>query len=283
MLETLYFLLLPVSACIILVGIFSYFGLHVLARGVIFVDISMAQIAALGTLVGMLVGIGQESVFSYLFSVLFVGLAAAVFTFIRLEAREVPQEAIIGIVYGLSLAFSLFIAELVPEGAGYIKETLTGSLLWVNWGKIALLGLVCAVIGIFHYVYRDRLIALARDKTQHTAPGARKWDFLFYFTLGLVVIEAVKIVGVFLVFSLLVVPASMAVMFYPGWKGRLVAAWVIGGSASVLGTMASYRWNLPNAPFIVCLLGLALVVAALVKILLSRSVHAEDSGEYNRL
>jgi len=275
MLETLQFLSLPLTACFVLVVIHGYFGLHVLSRGVIFVDISMGQIAALGTLVGILLGVGAEGVFSYLISFLFVLAAALIFTFVKLEHRDVPQEAIIGIVYGLSFALSLVVAGYVPNGSGFIKETLSGALLWVNWGTIFLCGLVYAAIGAFHYVFREKFIALSEKNPELAVSRAGLWDFLFYSTLGLVIVYAVKIVGVFMVFTLLVVPAAIAVIFFETWKARLIASWIVGLLLCTAGTLLSYGYNLPNGPSIVCLLGLALIAASLAKSLFFRDRVAE--------
>ncbi|MFH1070286.1 MAG: metal ABC transporter permease [Candidatus Glassbacteria bacterium] len=272
MLEALIFLLPPVSVCVILAGIFSYLGLHVLQRGVIFIDIAIAQIAALGTLVGIVAGIGAESSISYFILIAFVSFASLVFSLIKKNSIEVPLEAVIGIVFGLSLAAALFIAEFVPQGADYIKETLTGSLLWVTWGKVALCAVISFVIGAFHYIFREKFIRLSEKNTEVAIDGDKLWDFLFYFTLGLVVVEAVKILGVFLVFTLLVVPAAISLIFFTGWKARVAAAWITGSAASVIGTAAADKFNIPNAPSIVCLLGLLLVLAALVKISFFRKV-----------
>lgn len=277
MLDTLSFLLLPVAACVICSAVFGYFGIHVLLRGVIFVDIALAQVAALGSLAGMLAGAGSESPWLALSSIAAVLAAAVIFSTVRPRTREIPQEAVIGIVYCLALALSLFIAEFVPEGSGFIKETLTGALLWVNRGRVILLAVVGAAIGLFHYVFRRRFIELSTDKNNGSGDGSTLWDFLFYFTLGLVIVEAVKVLGVFLVFSLLVAPAAVAMIFLAGWTARFLAAWLIGSLASIAGIFAAYYWNLPNGPSIVTTLGALMIVAAALRALLP-GTRKESAG-----
>lgn len=265
------FLLPPLVAAIILVGIHGYFGLHVLSRGVIFVDISMAQIAALGTLVGMLAGIDAHSVLSYVFSFAFVLLAAALFSLVDLRGRQIPKEAIIGIVYGLSLAVALIIADISPSGMAFIKESLSGGLLWVSWEKIITSAVVYSLVGLLHYRYRDKFFALTFAEHQEKIPRAAFWDFLFYATFGLVLVNSVKIGGVFVVFTLLVVPASIAVLFFSSWRGRVVFGWVIGVIVIIASAFISYYVDMPNGPMIVCLLGLFLALAALSKWVVSQT------------
>jgi zinc/manganese transport system permease protein len=268
MLEVIEFLLLPIIACIVSVLLFGYFGLHVLKRGVIFVDISLAQVAALGTIVGMAAGISTQSWLLKLSALAAVTLAAALFSKVKLESRGIPQEALIGIVYCLSLSLCLFLAEFVPEGSGFIKESLTGALLWVTWGKIGVLTTIGIGAGLFHFIFRDKFMQTSQTEAGAKDVGRALWDFLFYFTLGVVITEAVEILGIFLVFTLLVVPASVSILLFTGWLQRLLAAWIVGGVASVTGILVAYQWNLPNSPTIVTVLGLTLIGATLIGLLL---------------
>ena len=265
MLPVFEFLLPPLVASVILVGIHGYFGLHVLSRGVIFVDISMAQIAALGTLVGMWAGVDPHSGSSYLFSLAFVLLAAAVFSLVDLKGRQIPKEAIIGIVYGLSLAVALIIADLSTGGMAYIKESFSGGLLWVSWGKIVSSAAVYSAVGLVHYRFHDKFFALSAGENQGAIRNAAFWDFLFYATFGLVLVNSVRIGGVFVVFALLVVPASIAVLFYTSWRGRIIFGWIVGVVVIILSAVFSYHYDLPNGPMIVCLLGLFMALAAIIK------------------
>ncbi|MFH1071715.1 MAG: metal ABC transporter permease [Candidatus Glassbacteria bacterium] len=262
MLHIIEFLLPPLVASVILVGIHGYFGLHVLSRGVIFVDISMAQIAALGTLVGMLAGANPHGGLSYVFSLGFVLLAAAVFSLVDLQGRQIPKEAIIGIVYGLSLAVALIIADRATGGVAYIKESFSGGLLWVSWGKIISSAAVYSAVGLIHYRYHDRFFALSAGENGAKIPNAAFWDFFFYATFGLVLVNSVRIGGVFVVFALLVVPASIAVLFYTSWRDRIIFGWIVGVAVIILSVVFSYRYDLPNGPIIVCLLGHYLARAA---------------------
>ena len=265
MLEIFEFLLPPLVASIILVGIHGYFGLHVLSRGVIFVDISMAQIAALGTVVGMLAGVEPHGGMSYVFSLAFVLFAAAVFSLVDLKGRQIPKEAIIGIVYGLSLALALIIADRVTGGVAYIKESFSGGLLWVSWGKIISSAAVYSAVGLLHYRYRDKFFALSTATEGQTIPNASFWDFIFYATFGLVLVNSVKIGGVFVVFALLVAPASIAVLFCNTWRARIIFGWITGVAVIILSAFISFDYDLPNGPLIVCLLGVVMALAAIGK------------------
>jgi zinc/manganese transport system permease protein len=273
MLEVLQFLQLPIIACIVSVLLFGYFGLHVLMRGVIFVDISLAQVAALGTIVGMAAGISTHSWLLKFSALAAVTLAAVLFSKVKLESRGIPQEALIGIVYCLSLSLCLFLAEFVPEGSGFIKESLTGALLWVTWGKIGALTAIGIGAGLFHFIFRDKFMQTSKTGAEAKGEGQALWDFLFYFTLGVIITEAVEILGIFLVFTLLVVPASVSILLFTGWLQRLLAAWIVGIAASVTGILVAYQWSLPNSPTIVTLLGLTLIGATLLGLLLPQCTN----------
>lgn len=258
------FLAAPFAACVVLVLILGYLGIHVLLRGVIFVDLALAQIAAMGTVVAFALGYAPGSAPAFVFSLGAATVGAAIFSWSRTSRQTVPQEAIIGITYVVASAATLLIADRAPEGAEHIKELLAGTVLWVTWPTVIQNALVCAVVAVFHFVFRRRFALISEDPERAFAGGmaVRWWDFLFYLTFGLVITLAVAVAGVLMVFAYLVAPAILALASRDSWPSRLVVAWTIGLLATGLGLAASYQWDFPSGPAIVCVLGLFLVVFA---------------------
>ena len=259
----------PFVACMILVAMLSYLGLHVIAREVIFVDLSLAQMAALGSLSALLFHVAPESPTTYVFALLATAIGAFLFALTRTSGKtsRVPQEAFIGIVYVVASAAAVLVANKVPGGGEAVEKTLVGSPLWVTWQTIIRLAVAYAALGVFHYALRRRFLTISFDPQQAEAQGwrIRLWDFLFYLSFGVVITLAVPIAGVLMVFTFLVVPAVIANLF-TGDKRRLtLIAWSSGALASILGLWLSYTKDLPTGPLIVCMYGLLLVVAALLR------------------
>ena len=259
----------PFMACMILVAMLSYLGLHVIAREVIFVDLSLAQMAALGSLSALLFHVAPESPTTYVFALLATAVGAFLFALTRTSQHKsrVPQEAFIGIVYVVASAAAVLVANKVPGGGEAVEKTLVGSLLWVTWRSITKLAIAYAALGVFHYALRRRFLTISFDPALAEAQGwkIRMWDFLFYLSFGVVITLAVPIAGVLMVFSFLVVPAVIANLF-TGDKRRLtIIAWGTGALASILGLWLSYTQDLPTGPLIVCMYGLLLVVAVVLR------------------
>ncbi len=252
----------PVVAGLVILSIHAYLGLHVLARGVIFVDLAFAQIAALGTTVAVLIGYHNPTV-QILFALGFTLVGALIFSFTRMEDSIVPQEAIIGITYIVASATVILLAGFTAEGAEHIQETMTGSLIWVGWPQIGKMALPYAVIGAIHYVFRRNFLAvtLAPEK----ARSVRLWDFLFYVMFGIVIAFSVELAGVLMVFSTLVIPGVIAFFFTHRLSYALLVAWIAGTVAIVGGIGASFYWDVATGPLLVCTFGLVLVLAAIVK------------------
>jgi len=261
MIDIALFLAAPLAACLGLVGILGYFGLHVLRRGVIFVDLALGQIAALGALVAFVLGYEPGSPMAFGFSLAAASVGAAVFAVSRVRGSKVPQEAIIGITYVVASAASIVVADRAPEGAEHIKELLAGSVLWVSWTHVLRDLLVCLFVGCLHYLLRRRFILISEDPEAAFERGIRVhwWDFLFYLSFGVVITLAVEVAGVLMVFSYLVGPSIIAIAACASWKARLAVAWAVGSLASVVGLLASYRWDLPSGPAVVCMLGVFLL------------------------
>ena len=254
----------PLVACLVIVAIHSYLGLHVIAREVIFVDLSLAQMAALGSAVAILAGGEPDSTTAFVYALGFTTVGAALFALTRTEERgRVPQEAIIGIVYVVASAAALLVADRTPRGGETIKDILVGSLLWVSWPTIGRLAAVYAVIGLFHWVLRRRFLTISFHPETAIARGwrIRWWDFLFYLSFGIVITFSVPIAGVLLVFSFLVVPAATAFQFVRSQGALAVVAWIAGALASAAGLWISFHYDLPTGPVVVCMFGLLLLAA----------------------
>lgn len=275
-------LMLPaLVASLVLVAIHGYLGIHIIARGVIFVDLALAQVAAMGWAAAGLGLADQLSAWlgipaaeaGYAVGLTATLIAAALFSLSRMEHPRVPQEAIIGTVYVVASAGTILLAAQAPRGAEHVEELLTGSLLWVTWGEIVKTTLIYAAIGVALWLFRERFMTISLKPSEAKARGwsVRRWDFLFYALFGLVVTLAVAIAGVLLVFSFLVIPAVIAFLF-TSQPGKLLAiAWTSGAAATLLGLYTSYRTDLPTGPTMVCVFGVALILAFALRKLLRRS------------
>lgn len=267
----------PFVACMILVAIHSYLGLHVIAREVIFVDLSLAQMAALGTTAGLLLDINPGSLGSQLMAFGFVVIGAAMFAATRTSGRgRVPQEAIIGIVYVVASAAALLMADKAPRGADAIKDVLVGTILWVTWDKIKVLAIAYAILAVALFLLRQRFETISFDEHAAEAKGwsLRWWDFWFYLIFGAVITFSVPLGGVLLVFSFLVVPAVTAFLFTRKPAKLTLIAWATGTVASALGIYMSYKFDLPTGPTIVCSYGVVLMAAGVVRKVLPETTLA---------
>ncbi len=256
----------PFLACLVLTGIHAYLGLHVIERQVIFVDLALAQIAALGASFALLFGYGMETGFSYWFSLGFTLAGAAVFSLTRFKKQVVPQEALIGIVYAVSAAALVLVLSRSGEGDEHIRQALAGNVLLVTPADVIQMAAIYSAVGLLHYFCRRQFFLISRNPDEAARQGlnVKAWDFLFYASFGLVVTSSVKIAGVLLVFSFLIVPAVCAVLFAAGLKNRLFFGWLIGFAASVIGMAVSYFLDFPTGASVVCVFGalLALFAAA---------------------
>ncbi len=265
----------PLIACLVIVAIHSYLGLHIIAREVIFVDLSLAQMAALGSTVAILAGAAPDSNSSFLYALGFTTFGAFLFALTRTHGKSrVPQEAIIGIVYVVASAAAILVADRAPRGGEAIKDILVGSLLWVTWPTIIRLAAIYAVIGIFHFILRKRFLTISFEPERAEAEGwkVRWWDFWFYLSFGIVITFSVPIAGVLLVFSFLVVPAAIAFQFSRRQGVLAAISWATGLVASAGGLALSFKYDLPTGPLVVCMFGLLLLVAFGVRKLMRAEV-----------
>ena len=262
----------PFAACLVLTGIHCYLGLHVVTRGVIFVDLALAQIAAFGAVLMLLFGYELSSSQSYVVSLLFTFLGAGIFALSRLRERVIPQEAIIGIVYAVFTAAAILVLDRAPHGHEALQTMLVGSILYVNWSAVLKMFLIYLAVGVFHYIFRKRFFLISQnvDKARRRGIPVMFWDFLFYITFGLVVTSSVKIAGVLLVFSYLIVPATCAMLLARGILPRLIIGWIIGFLVSVLGLFFSAKWDLPTGASVVTCFGLALIISSGLSLCLAK-------------
>ena len=259
-------LLWPFIAGLVLTAIHAWFGLHVLARGVVFVDLSLAQVAALGLTVAILAGHDVQSDGGYWYALAFALGAAALFALTRACEAKIQQEAIIGIVYAVSASLGVLALDRAPQGAEHIKQLLIGSILTVTPREVGTIAVLYAAIGLVHVVFRRAIVEVSFDPRNAAARGRRLfvWDVVFYGSFALVVTSSVRVAGVLLVFAYLIVPAALAGLLATSLSRRLVAAWVLGTALTGIGLYASWSWDLPTGPAIVSAFGAATALAGVV-------------------
>jgi zinc/manganese transport system permease protein len=272
------FLAAPFVASLILTGIHAYLGVHVVERGVIFVDLSLAQIAALGATIALLLPISggdPHSSWVYWTSLGFTFIGAFVFSTIRGHKARIPQEAIIGICYAVASAAAILAMSKATSESEHLKDMLVGNILAVSWSEVGKTAVLYGAIGLFHFIFRHKFLAISMDSERAEAEGisVRFWDFLFYASFGFVVTSSVSIAGVLLVFCYLIVPSVAAMLYAEGIGQRLAIGWTMGTIVSALGVYLSLKLDLPTGATIVCTFGLMLGIMAAVRPLFRRSPH----------
>ena len=255
-------------AGLVLTGIHAYLGVHVVERGVIFVDLSLAQIAGLGTTVALLAGYDVHSNISYFWSLAFTIIGAGIFALTRVHREtRIPQEAIIGIVYAVSAAAAILVMSKAPQETEHLKDMLVGNILAVSWHTVIKTAILYAGVGLFHFIFRRKFLAISMaagsNNVEHIK-NLKLWDFLFYTSFGFVVTSSVAIAGVLLVFSYLIVPSVAAMLFSTRIGVRLAIGWTMGALVTALGILLSFKVDLPTGATIVCTFGIALALMALV-------------------
>jgi zinc/manganese transport system permease protein len=261
-------------ASLILTGIHAYLGVHVVERGVIFVDLSLAQIAALGATVAIFLPASHgdpHSPIVYWISLAFTFIGAFVFSTVRSQRARIPKEAIIGICYAVASAAAILAMSKATSESEHLKDMLVGNILAVSWPEVAKTAVLYGAVGLFHYVFRRRFLAISMDPHRAEAEGVsiRFWDFLFYASFGFVVTSSVSIAGVLLVFCYLIVPSVAAMLYAESVGKRLAIGWSMGTIVSALGVYLSLQLDLPTGATIVCTFGLVLILMAVVRPLFS--------------
>src|SRR5438477_2218189 len=275
--SVLAFLAAPFAASLILTGIHAYLGVHVVERGVIFVDLSLAQIAALGATIALLLPItggDPHSPISYWISLACTFLGAFVFSTIRSRRARIPQEAIIGICYAVASAAAILAMSKATSESEHLKDMLVGNILAVSWPEVAKTAALYGAVGAFHYIFRRKFLAISMDPKGAEAQGIslKLWDFLFYASFGFVVTSSVSIAGVLLVFCYLIVPSVAAMLYADSIGRRLAIGWTMGTVVSAVGVYLSLKLDLPTGATIVCTFGLVLILMAAVRPFIQRTV-----------
>src|SRR6516225_9621536 len=276
--EILPFLLAPFVASLILTGIHAYLGVHVVERGVIFVDLALAQIAALGATVAVVTGMDPHGRASYWISLGFTFLGAAIFSFARSARGHIPQEAFIGIAYAVASATAILLMSKATGETEHLKDMLVGNILAVSWPEVRKTAFLYGAIGLFHFIFRKKFLSISMNhgKAEQSGMNVRFWDFLFYASFGFVVTSSVAIAGVLLVFCYLIVPSVGAMLFADRVGRRLAIGWTMGTLVSALGVYFSVLLDLPTGATIVCTFGAVLVCMFLIHLVFfhGKSAHA---------
>ena len=279
--DILKFLLAPLAASLILTGIHAYLGVHVVERGVIFVDLALAQIAALGAIVALIMGMDPHGASAYWISLGFTFFGAFIFSQARSKRAHIPQEAFIGIAYAVASAAAILAMSKSTGETEHLKDMLVGNILAVSWAEVGRTAVLYGLIGLFHYIFRKRFLLISMDPKAAEAQGisVRLWDFLFYASFGLVVTSSVAIAGVLLVFCYLIVPSVGAMLFTDRIGPRLAIGWTMGTLVSALGVFLSVEADTPTGATIVCTFGAVLVLMFLVHLVM---YHGHDAAEKGR-
>jgi len=256
------FMAAPALGCLVMSLIFTYFGIHVLKRGIVFIDLSMAQLAALGTTVAFALNMEEHSTGTLLFSIGFVFLGASFFTLVRFMAPRISQEAVIGIVYVFAASIAVIVADRSPRAAEHIQHTLNGSILWILWEEILQLLIIFSLLGIFLWATRKPFFKYT-DQASLFETYTRKrgfWDFIFYLTLGLAIVACIQTAGIFLIFALLIIPAACGIQLHDSLGKQLLSGTLMGILVSWAGLGLSFIYDFPTGSALVCAFGITFVI-----------------------
>jgi zinc/manganese transport system permease protein len=264
--QTAHLFLLQLSLIAVVLILHTYLGLHIIRRTLIFCDLVQNQLAALGALVGVALQIKYGSPFSYLLALGGVLVGSLLLALIKPRGREIPREAVIGILYGLSAVVSIMLTDKLPGGDAYLEKTLSGYMEWVSWPLVLVTILVYIALLLFHVKTRHRFIALAEGRLPPAAE--RLWDFLFFLSEGIITVLIVPVAGVLLAYAFMMIPAAIAAMFTRRWAGGVWLGWSIGLVACVVGLGSSYLFSFPYGPSLVLSLGAFFICAVVLRVLL---------------
>ena len=262
--ESLSFLAYPFLACLLLILIHAYFGVHILERGIIFVDLALAQFIGVGLALSFLLG-GEGNT---LLSLAFALLGALILSFSKRIARLVNIEAFIGVLYIFSVSAAILILDRTPHGLEEFKAILSGSIIWVTPREVFSMFLVYAAVGLLHFFLRKQFLALSLE-----GRGTIMLEFLFFAGFAVVLVKSVKMAGILQVFSFLVIPALIGRLFSRKPFTVMMIGWVVGALVTIAGMALSYKLDIPTAPVIVA--GLALVFFALLTV---KGVFAKEKS-----
>ena len=262
------FMVQAFTAAIITGILLSYLGVHVVGRGIVFVDLALGQISSLGVAFGAFIGTGLTSI-----PLIFTLVGALLMSFINIKDKRLKQEAIIGILYAFSSALTVLLISKTPHGDSDIQEVLFGSILSISWQQISVIGIVFGSIALVHLVFFRKFFALTEsfeNGENHLIGILNVWNFLFYISIGLSIVFAVKVNGVIPVFSFLIIPAVSAILISKNKIIVIIIAFIISILASFFGLNFSFHYDFPGGSSIVTVLGIIFVLASLFNILKSK-------------
>jgi zinc/manganese transport system permease protein len=264
--DVLAFAALPLAAAVVFTGIHTWFGLQVLRRNVVFADLALAQVTALGATVAVVAGHAVHSAAGYAYALIFTAVGALLLTASRGLARSVRQEAFIGVLYVVATAATVLVVDRSPQGAEHVKKMLVGGILSVTADQVVkFIGLYSA-IGAFHWLIRRPLLAAADNSDAAASTGKTVvWDLIFYLSFGVVVTSSVGTAGVLLVFCFLIVPALVGSLFSARIGTALVIGWVVGAGASAAGIFGSFLLDAPTGAVTVVAFAAVLIIAGAVR------------------
>jgi zinc/manganese transport system permease protein len=257
------FMVQALIAALITGAVLSYLGVHVVGRGIVFVDLALGQISSLGVAFAAFIGTGLTSI-----PLIFTLAGALLMSFINIRDKRLKQEAIIGILYAFASALTVLLISKTPHGDSDIQEVLFGNILSVSWSKISTLGIVFGVIMLVHLAFFNRFFGLTKsfeNGENHLIGIFNIWNFLFYISIGLAIVFAVKINGVIPVFSFLIIPAVSAIMLTKNNLAVFIIALVISVLASFFGLSFSFHYDFPAGSSIVAILGVIFILASVYK------------------
>jgi len=263
--DFLNFFLIQTLLLAVVLSVHTYIGLHIIRRGIIFSDLSLDQLAGLGVIVGIGMGIEGGTTSSYLISFIAVLVGAVLLAVVKPKNKKIPREAVIGIIYCLALVASFMVADKISGGASYVTQTLSGCMLWVTWPLVWVTVVSYILLSFFHYKYREKIIAITDQKN---VEHENFWDLLFFITQGIITVLIVPIAGVLLAYSFLMIPAAIGTLFTRGWSQGLIIGWTTGFIASVVGILLSYFFKLPYGPSLVLALGVFFFGALILRIMI---------------
>lgn len=254
----------------VVLSVHTYLGLHIIRRNLIFSDLSLDQLAALGVIVGIGLGIEGGSTGSYIVSFIATFVGAILLAVIKPKNKHIPREAVIGIIYCMALVASFMVADRISGGMSYVTQTLSGCMLWVTWPLVWVTVGSYVLLSVFHYIYRAKIIAITEQKkVEHE----NFWDMLFFITQGIITVLIVPIAGVLLAYAFLMIPAAIGVLFTKDWLHGLIIGWTTGFIASIIGILFSYFFSLPYGPCLVLALGLFFLGSLIYRALVSNRIQ----------
>lgn len=263
--DALNLLIWPFLACLLLILIHAWFGVHILERGIIFVDLSLAQFIGLGMALSFLYG--EDGPTRYLFSAAFAVLGATILALSRRMAGVINIEAFIGVLYIFSLSSSILVLDRTPHGLEEFKAILNGNILWVTPAEVFSTFIVYSIVGLIHFIFRQRFFSLSYEGEESAF-----WEFIFFLSFAAVLVKSVQMAGILQVFSFLVIPALIGRLYTRDVNKVLISGWLTGGLASLFGITVSYRYDLPTAPLIVASLSITFFFLLMVRIAKNKTV-----------